>query len=147
MGGTGSTGEQVMPVYIVGFDVRNSSSTDHYSGLQNAVAKLERHRLMPWLYLVAVPFTAGALKEYLLNHMAEEDRLWISKLPPKARFEFAYQTTGGTSSWLKKHSRIEIPGQSGIVHARDRSPSEDMIHQRPNVAEMHRRDAIHAANS
>jgi len=100
-----------MPVYIVGFDVRNSSSADDYSGLQNAVAKLERHRLMPWLYLVSVPFTAGALKEYLLNHMCDEDRLWISKVSARARFEFAYQTTGGTSSWLKKHSRIELPIQ------------------------------------
>lgn len=98
-----------MPVYIVGFDARNSSSADDYAGLQNAVAKLERHRLMPWLYLVSVPFTAGALKEYLLNHMCDEDRLWISKVSARATFEFAYQTTGGTSSWLKKHSRIELP--------------------------------------
>ena len=137
-----------MPVYIVGFDVRNDSSADDYSGLQNAVAKLEKHRLMPWLYLVSVPFTAGALKEYLLNHMSEEDKLWISKLPAKARFEFAYQTTGGTSSWLKKHSKIELPAVpvAGVAEPR-RSPAEDVIDQRPNISEMHGRDPIHAANS
>jgi hypothetical protein len=137
-----------MPVYIVGFDVRNTSSADDYSGLHNAVAKLERHRLMPWLYLVSVPFTAGALKEYLLNHMSEEDRLWISKLPAKARFEFAYQTIGGTSSWLKKHSRIELPAvPPGIVHEPARSSPQNMVHKPANVREMHGRDPVHAANS
>ncbi len=137
-----------MPVYIVGFDVRNSSGGEDYSGLQNAVAKLKRHRLMPWLYLVSVPFTAGALKEYLLNHMSGEDKLWISRLPAKARFEFAYQTTGGTSSWLKKHSKIELPAHPpGISREPTRSPSENMIDQRPHIPEMHRRDPLHAANS
>jgi hypothetical protein len=137
-----------MPVYVVGFDVRNNSSADDYSGLQNAVAKLEKHRLMPWLYLVSVPFTAGALKEYLLNHMSDEDKLWISKLPAKARFEFAYQTTGGTSSWLRKHSKIELPAVplADVVEPR-RSPAEDVIDQRPNIPEMNGRDPIHAANS
>ena len=137
-----------MPVYVVGFDVRNSSSADDYSGLQNAVAKLDRHRLMPWVYLVSVPFTAGALKEYLLNHMSDEDKLWISRLPAKARFEFAYQTGGGTSSWLKKHSRIEVPASSApdMVEP-NRSPAKNVIHQRSNIPEMHRRDPIHAANS
>jgi hypothetical protein len=142
-----------MPVYIVGFDVRNSSSADDYTGLQNAVAKLERHRLMPWLYLVSVPFSAGALKEYLLNHMSDEDRLWISRLPPKARFEFAYQTTGGTSAWLKKHSRIELPvaptlnGHDYNGQKANGSPPEDVIHKPPNFAEMHRRNARYAAHS
>jgi hypothetical protein len=137
-----------MPVYIVGFDVRNSSSADDYRGLQNAVAKLERHRLMPWLYLVSVPFTAGALKEYLLNHMSGEDRLWISRLPSKARFEFAYQTTGGTSTWLKKHGRIELPAlpQAAVAEPR-RSPSEDVIDQRPYVAEMNGSDSRYAAHT
>jgi hypothetical protein len=142
-----------MPVYVVGFDVRNSSSADDYSGLQTAVAKLEKHRLMPWLYLVSVPFSAGALKEYLLNHMSDEDRLWISRLPPKARFEFAYQTTGGTSAWLKKHSRIELPVPSMLNgHAvngqkANGSPPEDVIHKPANVAEMHGRNARYAAHS
>jgi hypothetical protein len=137
-----------MPVYVVGFDVRNSSSADDYTGLQNAVAKLEKHRLMPWLYLVSVPFTAGALKEYLLNHMSDEDRLWISRLPPKARFEFAYQTTGGTSAWLKKHSRVELPANPKAPAAAylqlDKSAPEDVIDKRPNIAEMHGSDARHA---
>jgi len=131
-----------MPVYIVGFDVRNSSSADDYTGLQNAVAKLERHRLMPWLYLVSVPFTAGALKEYLLNHMCDEDRLWISKVSARARFEFAYQTTGGTSSWLKKHSRIELPiQQTGGAfewpltdRPRARVPERSNVTEMPKVA-------------
>ena len=127
-----------MPVYIVGFDVRNSSSADAYSGLQSAVAKLERHRLMPWLYLVSVPFTAAALKEYLLNHMGDEDRLWISKVSAKAKFEFAYQTTGGTSSWLKKHSRLELPVQPADACYQwpiaDRPPSR--IQERSNVTEL-----------
>lgn len=142
-----------MPVYVVGFDVRNSSSADDYSGLQNAVAKLERHRIMPWLYLVSVPFSAGALKEYLLNHMSSEDRLWISRLPAKAKFEFAYQTTGGTSAWLKKHSRMELPirpASNGTVHKGHQingSASENVIHERPNVAEMHRSDALEAVSS
>ena len=140
-----------MPVYVVGFDVRNSSSADDYTGLQNAVAKLEKHRLMPWLYLVSVPFTAGALKEYLLNHMSGEDRLWISRLPPKARFEFAYQTTGGTSAWLKKHSRVELPAMPiapGIVFEKaERSAPEDVIDKRPDVAEVHRRDSLRAVHS
>lgn len=140
-----------MPVYVVGFDVRNSSSADDYTGLQNAVAKLEKHRLMPWLYLVSVPFTAGALKEYLLNHMSGEDRLWISRLPPKARFEFAYQTTGGTSAWLKKHSRVELPANpkapATVSVQPRRSAAEDMIDQRPDVAEMHRRDSLRAVHS
>jgi len=128
-----------MPVYVVGFDVRNSSCADDYAGLQNAVAKLERHRLMPWLYLVSVPFTAGALKEYLLNHMSGEDRLWISRLPPKARFEFAYQTTGGTSSWLKKHSRIELPAQPlGVAYETAGRPLPDLVKTRSNLAEMPR---------
>ena len=98
-----------MPVYLVGFDVRNAGGVEDYAGLQAAMAKLEKHRLMPWLYLVSVPFTAGALKEYLFNHMSSNDCLWISKLHPKAKLEFAYQTTGGTSAWLKKHSRLELP--------------------------------------
>ena len=138
-----------MPVYVVGFDVRNSSSADDYTGLQNAVAKLENHRLMPWLYLVSVPFTAGALKEYLLNHMSDEDRLWISRLPPKARFEFAYQTTGGTSAWLKRHSRVELPANpKAPVYVRPRtSPAEDMIDKRPDIAEVHRSDSLHAVHS
>jgi hypothetical protein len=142
-----------MPVYVVGFDVRNSSSADDYSGLQNAVAKLEKHRLMPWLYLVSVPFSAGALKEYLLNHMSDEDRLWISRLPPKARFEFAYQTTGGTSTWLKKHSRIELPvppASNGHVYngkTANGSPPEDVIHKPPNIAEMNGRNARYSAHS
>ena len=142
-----------MPVYIVGFDVRNSSSADDYTGLQNAVAKLERHRLMPWLYLVSVPFTAGALKEYLLNHMSGEDRLWISRLPPKARFEFAYQTTGGTSAWLKKHSRIELPAQPAppglFFNDADAggSPPKNVVHKRPNIAEVNGSNARYAAHS
>lgn len=98
-----------MPVYLVGFDVRNGGGVDDLSGLQAAVAKLEKHRLMPWLYLVSVPFTAGALKDYLLNHMSSDHCVWISRLHPKAKLEFAYQTKGGTSAWLKKHSRIELP--------------------------------------
>lgn len=142
-----------MPVYIVGFDVRNGNSADDYAGLQNAVAKLERHRLMPWLYLVSVPFTAGALKEYLLNHMSGDDRLWISRLPPKARFEFAYQTMGGTSAWLKKHSRIELPAppaSNGHAYSGPKangSPPENVIHESANVAEMNRRNARYAAHS
>ena len=140
-----------MPVYVVGFDVRNSSSADDYTGLQNAVAKLEKHRRMPWLYLVSVPFTAGALKEYLLNHMSDEDRLWISRLPPKARFEFAYQTTGGTSAWLKKHGRVELPANRAapeIVYEKPgRSPPEDMIDERPDVAEMHGCNSLRAVHS
>lgn len=137
-----------MPVYIVGFDVRNASSAADYSGLQNAVAKLERHRLMPWLYLVSVPFTAGALKEYLLNHMAGDDRLWISRLPAKARFEFAYQTMGGTSSWLKKHGRVDLPASHvgpGIVsEGPSRSASDNMMFKAPKV---HRRSLVQAANN
>jgi hypothetical protein len=127
-----------MPVYIVGFDARNSSSADDYAGLQNAVAKLERHRLMPWLYLVSVPFTAAALKEYLLNHMCDEDRLWISRLPAKARFEFAYQTTGGTSSWLKRHSRLELPAlpPGAIYQKAERAPVGSVVTNRVNVSEM-----------
>ena len=138
-----------MPVYIVGFDVRNSSSADDYSGLQTAVAKLERHRLMPWLYLVSVPFTAGALKEYLLNHMSDADRLWISRLPPKARFEFAYQTTGGTSSWLKKHGRVELPAnpEAAEIAKPARHPSDDAaIYKCSSVPELNRQ-TVHAANS
>ena len=140
-----------MPVYIVSFDARNSSSADDHSGLHTAVAKLERHRLMPWLYLVSVPFTAGALKEYLLNHMSDGDRLWISRLPAKARFEFAYQTTGGTSSWLKKHSRVELPAQASSATGHDAltagvSARQNVVDQRPNVAEMHRVDARSAVH-
>lgn len=137
-----------MPVYIVGFDVRNASSADDYSGLQKAVAKLEKHRLMPWLYLVSVPFTAGALKEYLLNHMSDEDRLWISRLPATARLEFAYQTTAGTSAWLKKHSKIELPAMptAAVVEPR-RSSLEDVIDQRPYVSEMHGGDTRYAIHS
>jgi hypothetical protein len=97
-----------MPVYLVGLEVRNGRADD-YSGLQRAVAKLERHRVMSGLYLVSVPFTAGALKQYLLNHMSDDDHVWVSRLPLKANKEFAYQTTGGTSAWLKKHSRFELP--------------------------------------
>lgn len=98
-----------MPVYVVGFDVQNGKGAADYSALEKAVSKLEKHQVMPWLYLVSVPFTAGALKQYLFNHMSDKDRIWISRLPPKVNFEFAYQTTGGTSAWLKKHSRLEVP--------------------------------------
>jgi hypothetical protein len=98
-----------MPVYLVGFDVRNGNAADDYSGLQKAIAKLEKHRLMPWLYLVSVPFTPSALKDYLLNNMNAKDCVWVSKLHPKAKLEFAYQTAGGTSAWLKKHGRVELP--------------------------------------
>jgi hypothetical protein len=140
-----------MPVYIVGFDVRNASSAADYSGLQNAVSKLERHRLMPWLYLVSVPFTAGALKEYLLNHMSGEDRLWISRLPAKARFEFAYQTMGGTSSWLKKHGRVELPSNPAaaefIPDEPVKAPSENLVFRTAVRSETHRPSAVHAANS
>ena len=140
-----------MPVYIVGFDVRNSSSAADYSGLQNAVAKLERHRLMPWLYLVSVPFTAGALKEYLLNHMSHDDRLWISRLPAKARLEFSYQTVGGTSSWLKKHGRVKIPmhPEAPEVIPRDepdKTPPGTVVYNRPSVPHFHGRSAVQAAN-
>jgi hypothetical protein len=137
-----------MPVYIVGFDARNSSSGDDYKGLRKAVAKLERHRLMPWLYLVSVPFTAGALKEYLLNHMSADDRLWISRVPAQASFEFAYQTTGGTSAWLKKHSRLELPARtSGFLFGRTApSASEDLVDQRPNVPEVRRSHTRYAAH-
>lgn len=140
-----------MPVYIVGFDVRNSSCAADYSGLQNAVAKLERHRLMPWLYLVSVPFTAGALKEYLLNHMSGEDRLWISRLPAKARFEFAYQTMGGTSSWLKKHGRVDLPaslpGPETVSGEAVRPASEGLAFTAIGMTETHRRGPVQAANS
>ena len=101
-----------MPVYLVGFDVRNGSAEDDYSGLQKAIAKLEKHRLMPWLYLVSVPFTPSALKDYLLNDMSAKDCVWVSKLHPRAKLEFAYQTSGGTSAWLKKHGRIEMPAEA-----------------------------------
>jgi hypothetical protein len=140
-----------MPVYIVGFDVRNASSAADYSGLQNAVSKLERHRLMPWLYLVSVPFTAGALKEYLLNHMADDDRLWISRLPAKARFEFAYQTMGGTSSWLKKHGRVDLPvspeGPGLASEDPGRSASENVAFKPIEAPKAHRHTVVHAANS
>ena len=72
-----------MPVYLVGFDVRNAGGVQDYAGLQAAMAKLEKHRLMPWLYLVSVPFTAGALKDYLLNQMGAKDCVWISKIHPR----------------------------------------------------------------
>lgn len=128
-----------MPVYIVGFDVRNSSGAADYGAFQNAVAKLERHRLMPWLYLVSVPFTAGALKEYLLNHMSDEDRLWISRLPAQARLEFAYQTTGGTSSWLKRHGRIDLPAQPTVaVQSKRKAVAPAEPERRSPVTELRR---------
>jgi hypothetical protein len=99
----------MMPVYVVGLEVRNGRDSDDYSGLQRAMAKLERHAVMPGLYLVSVPLTAAALKQYLLGHMRDEGHVWISRLPLTANNEFAYQTTGGTSAWLKKHSRFELP--------------------------------------
>ena len=140
-----------MPVYIVGFDVRNSSGAADYSNLQNAVAKLERHRLMPWLYLVSVPFTAGALKEYLLNHMSDDDRLWISRLPAKARLEFAYQTVGGTSSWLKKHGRVDLPANPAVPESTPAepvtTPVESVVYNRPRVPDLRQHTTVHAANS
>lgn len=105
-----------MPVYVVGFEVRSGKSVEDCAGLQEAMAKLEKHRVMPWLYLVSVPFTAGALKQYLLNHMPDDDRIWISRLPPAVNLEFAYHAMGGTSAWLKKHSRIELPPAAASPH-------------------------------
>ena len=113
-----------MPVYVVCIDVQSGSRPIDYSDLQRALAKLEKHRVMPWLYLVSVPFTASALKQYLLSHMSDDDGVWVSKLPPKANFEFAYQTMGGTSAWLKKHSRIELPATTdpGLLASIARKP-------------------------
>jgi hypothetical protein len=99
----------MMPVYVVAIEVRNGKDSDGYACLRKALEKLERHDVMPGIFLVSVPFTAAALKQYLLNHMGDEDHVWVSRLPLTANSEFAYQTTGGTSAWLKKHSRFELP--------------------------------------
>jgi len=125
-----------MPVYLVGFDVRNGNAADDYSGLQKAIAKLEKHRLMPWLYLVSVPFTPSALKDYLLNNMSAKDCVWVSKLHPKAKLEFAYQTAGGTSAWLKKHGRIELPPHS----AGESAPS----YRRADIANLNSANGVEA---
>ena len=132
-----------MPVYLVGFDVRNRDQADDYAGLQNAVAKLEKHRLMPWLYLVSVPFTASALKEYLLNNMSDQDCMWISRVSAKANLEFAYQTKGGTSAWLKKHSRLDLPASVPAM----RSAPKNMIYHRPNGAKVNGGHTLDAVNS
>lgn len=132
-----------MPVYLVGFDVRNGSRPDDYVGLRNAVSKLEKHRLMPWLYLVSVPFTAAALKEYLLNNMSHRDCLWISKVSTKANLEFAYQTQGGTTAWLKKHGQLNLPA----TVRPDRSAPKNMIYKRPNGTKVNGRHPLEAVNS
>lgn len=130
-----------MPVYMVGFDVRNGGGQTDYAGLQNSLSKLEKHRLMPWLYLVSVPFTAGALKDYLLARMSDGDCLWISRVPAKANHEFAYQTTGGTSAWLKKYSRIELPPPP------NGSASKNLVYQSANGSKMRGGNSIGALHS
>ena len=136
-------GEKAMPVYLVGFDVRNGDGLNDYAGLQNAVSKLEKHRLMPWLYLVSVPFTASALKAYLLNHMTDYDCMWISRVPAKANLEFAYQTKGGTSAWLKKHNRMELPELPPAIG----SAPKDVIYKRANGAKVNGGHSLDAVNS
>jgi hypothetical protein len=131
-----------MPVYLVGFDVRNGSAEDDYSGLQQAIAKLEKHRLMPWLYLVSVPFTPSGLKDYLLSHMRAKDCVWVSKLHPRAKLEFAYQTAGGTSAWLKKHGRIEMPEPAPA-----RSAPENVIYKRADIAKVNGSNGVGAVHA
>ena len=121
-----------MPVYLVGFDVRNGSAVDDRKNLQKAFAKLETHRLMPCLYLVSSPFTPSGLKDYLLSHMSDKDCVWVSKMHPRAKLEFAYQTAGGTSAWLKKHGRVELPKEPPPV----RSSAENMIYRRAEIPEV-----------
>jgi hypothetical protein len=119
-----------MPVYLVGFDVRNGSAVDDRKDLQKAFGKLETHRLMPCLYLVSSPFTPSGLKDYLLSHMSAKDCVWVSKLHPRAKLEFAYQTAGGTSTWLKKHGRVEVPKEP--PPAPSAAPG-NTIYQRPDL--------------
>ena len=98
-----------MPVYVVSFEVQNGSGVNEMPALQKAMDKLQTHRVLQTVYLVHAPFTAGALKQYLLNHMGEKDRIWVSKLPATANLEFSFHGIGGTNAWLKKHGRIDLP--------------------------------------
>jgi hypothetical protein len=98
-----------MPVYVVSFEIQDGAGFDQIPALRKAMAKLQTHRVLQTVCLVNAPFTAGALKQYLLNHMGEKDRIWVSKLPTTANLEFSFHGIGGTNAWLKKHSRMDLP--------------------------------------
>ncbi|MCH8615995.1 hypothetical protein LZ016_07770 [Sphingomonas sp. SM33] len=98
-----------MPVYVVSFEVQDGGSVDQLPALRKAIAKLKGHQVLQSSYLVNAPFTAGALKQYLLNHMGEKDRICVSKLPRRADLEFSFHGIGGTNAWLRKNSRMELP--------------------------------------
>ena len=98
-----------MPVYVVSFEIENSQDVDRVPALRKAIAKLKSHRVLQSVYLINAPFTAGALKQYLLNQMGGKDRIWVSKLPATANLEFSFHGIGGTNAWLKKHGRIDLP--------------------------------------
>lgn len=98
-----------MPVYVVSFEIQSGEGIEQVPALRKAMAKLQSHRVLQAVYLINAPFTAGALKQFLLNQMGEKDRIWVSKLPSTANLEFSFHGIGGTNAWLKKHSRIDLP--------------------------------------
>jgi hypothetical protein len=98
-----------MPVYVVSFEIQDGGGIDQVPALRKAIAKVQSHRVLQTVYLINAPFTAGALKQYLLNHMGKRDRIWVSKLPATANLEFSFHGIGGTNAWLKKNGRIDLP--------------------------------------
>ena len=98
-----------MPVYVVSFEIHDGKGVDQIPGLRKAIARLQSHRVLQTVYLINAPFTAGAIKQFLLNQMGEKDRIWVSKLPATANLEFSFHGIGGTNAWLKKHGRVDMP--------------------------------------
>ena len=106
-----------MPLYVVSFEIQDSAGIDQVPALRKAIGKLQSHRVLQSVYLINAPFTAGALKQYLLNHMGSRDRIWVSKLPATANLEFSFHGIGGTNAWLRKHGRAELPMTAGAPPA------------------------------
>lgn len=92
-----------MPVYVVSYDLKVSQGTHDYSDLDKAFNKLESHKVLYSVYLVSSPWRADQLKDYLMQHMDDGDRIWVSRMPTVSNRDYAYAAMKGTNAWVEAH--------------------------------------------
>lgn len=86
-----------MTTYTVSYDLVKRKD---YPKLWEALEKLNAHRALESLWLVAVTNTAEQLHNHLKQFVDADDRIWVSELTRNHHFSNA---KSGTNNWLKTY--------------------------------------------
>jgi len=86
-----------MPCYIISYDLRNNRN---YESLYKAIKDYGTWaRITESTWAIVTDEPAKEIREYLLEHMDDDDRLFIVK----SGIEAAWQNVRCRNQWLKKH--------------------------------------------